>query len=81
MMKRTTDMIRKTFALALLAAALSPAATFAQTAPAPAAAAPVYTTADTDIGTLLDDPAAKAILDKHLPGNTLQWFLRREITI
>ena len=63
-------MIRKTFALALLAAALSPAATFAQTAPAPAAAAPVYTTVDTDIGTLLDDPAAKAILDKHLPGFT-----------
>ena len=27
-----------------------------------------YSTADTDIGTLLDDPATRAILDKHLPG-------------
>jgi para-nitrobenzyl esterase len=27
-----------------------------------------YTTADTDIGTLLDDPAARAVLDKHIPG-------------
>lgn len=26
-----------------------------------------YTTADTDIGTLLDDPAAKAIVTKYLP--------------
>ena len=35
--------------------------------PALAAGAP-YTTADTTIGSLLDDPAAKAILDKHMPG-------------
>lgn len=27
-----------------------------------------YTTADTDIGTLLDDPAARAIVDAHIPG-------------
>ncbi len=27
-----------------------------------------YTTADTDIGTLLDDPAARAVVDKHIPG-------------
>lgn len=27
-----------------------------------------YTVADTPIGTMLDDPAAKAILDKHMPG-------------
>jgi para-nitrobenzyl esterase len=47
----------------------------AATAPtAPAATAPAakqkYTTADTDIGTLLDDPAAKAIIEKHIPGFT-----------
>jgi para-nitrobenzyl esterase len=37
----------------------------------PAAPAPAhYTTNDTDIGTLLDDPAAKAILDKYIPGMT-----------
>ena len=29
-----------------------------------------YTTAETDIGTLLDDPAARAILDKYAPGFT-----------
>lgn len=46
----------------------------AQTAPAPtnaapsSAAAPVrYTTADTDIGTLMDDPASMAVLTKHFP--------------
>jgi hypothetical protein len=49
-----------------LAASLSFGAAIAQT-PAPAAAAH-YTTADTDIGTLLDDPAAKAIVDKYIPG-------------
>ena len=32
-----------------------------------AAAATGYTTADTPIGTLLDDPAAKAVLDKIMP--------------
>ena len=32
-----------------------------------AAAATGYTTADTPIGTLLDDPAAKAVLDKIKP--------------
>ena len=29
-----------------------------------------YTTAETLVGTLLDDPAAKAILDKYIPGFT-----------
>ena len=29
-----------------------------------------YTTAETDIGTLLDDPAASAVLEKHMPGFT-----------
>jgi hypothetical protein len=36
-------------------------------APASAAAATHYTTAETTIGTLLDDPAAKAILVKYIP--------------
>lgn len=42
----------------------------AQSAPAPAAAAGAkhYSTADTPIGTLLADPAAKAIVDKRIPG-------------
>src|SRR5579863_4743329 len=41
----------------------------AQTAPAPSSSAVVaYTTADTTIGTLIADPAAKAVLDKDIPG-------------
>ncbi|MEC3948286.1 hypothetical protein [Sphingobium sp. HWE2-09] len=43
----------------------------APTPPAAAAAAPqAFTTADTDLGTLLDNPAAKAIIEKHIPGMT-----------
>ncbi len=64
--------MRKMFAVAALAlVSLNAAAAFAAT-PAPAATAPAsapkYTTADTEIGTLLDDPAAKAIIEKHIPG-------------
>lgn len=59
----------------VVAAILAPVSAIAQApvssaAPAvPPAVAPVagYTTADTDVGTLLDDPAAKAVLAKHLP--------------
>lgn len=56
-------------ALALAAAtpALLPAVAQAQTAVAPAAH---YSTSETEIGVLLDDPAAKALLDKHIPGMT-----------
>jgi hypothetical protein len=61
--------------IAGVVASFAPAAALAQEpapAPAPAsAAAPAtaksYTTADTPLGTLLDDPAAKAILVKYLP--------------
>jgi len=47
--------------------ALAPAAAFAQAPAAPAAASGYYSTASTPIGTLLDDPAAKAILIKYIP--------------
>lgn len=49
-----------------VSASSAPAQTPAATAPKPAH----YTTADTDIGTLIDDPAAKAIIDKYIPGVT-----------
>ncbi|MBJ7442811.1 MAG: hypothetical protein JHD32_00550 [Sphingobium sp.] len=52
----------------LMAASVSATGSYAQTA-APAAAA-AYNVEATDIGTLLDDPAAKAVVDKHLPGFT-----------
>ena len=48
------------------AGAVAPAAYAADPAPAAAPAAR-YTTAETPIGTLLDDPAAKAVLVKYLP--------------
>ncbi|GAB3101048.1 hypothetical protein G8770_16265 [Aestuariicella hydrocarbonica] len=42
-----------------------------------------YSTADTDIGTLLDDPAAAAILEKHMPGFTTndQVSMTRALTL
>lgn len=43
-----------------------PAQGLAQQAPKAAA----YTSADTEIGVLLDDPAAKAVLEKYVPGLT-----------
>ncbi|MBU3077538.1 hypothetical protein [Sphingomonas quercus] len=59
-----------TIALGLLAAAF-PALAATQTPPAAApAAAPGYNVASTEIGKLLDDPAAKAVLDKYAPGLT-----------
>jgi acetyl esterase/lipase len=36
--------------------------------PQPAAAKGKYTTADTDVGTILDTPALRAIVDKYIPG-------------
>lgn len=66
--------MRKHIIVALTALALgsgvSAAAPSKPAAATPSAAAPSaahYTTADTDIGTLLDDPASKAILTKYLP--------------
>lgn len=66
-------MIRTVLIVALAAAAL-PASAIAAEPARPEAAAPAakpkYSTAETDIGTLLDDPAAKAIIDKYIPGMT-----------
>lgn len=58
----------KKFAIAAaLAAACAVPAHAADPAPA-AAAAPAYSTAESSIGTLLDNPATKAVIDKHMPG-------------
>lgn len=69
-------------AIALLVAAPAMAQAPAAPAAAPAAAAH-YTTADTDIGTLLDDPAAKAVLVKHIPeiANNEQMEMARSFTL
>lgn len=57
---------------AATAMAMLSAPAMAQDAPAAAAATvkAKYTTSDTDLGTLLDDPAAKAIIEKYIPGLT-----------
>jgi len=59
-----------TVALALTAVT-APAFAQSSAAPAAPAAAPAtYTTADTELGVLLDNPAAKAIVEKNIPGMT-----------
>ncbi len=52
--------------LILAAAALS----LATPALAETAATAKYTSADTELGVLLDNPAAKAIIEKYIPGMT-----------
>jgi opacity protein-like surface antigen len=61
--------MKKLAIAAALAAATAAPAYAADPAPA-AAPAPAagYSTAATDIGTLIDNPATKAVLDKHMPG-------------
>jgi hypothetical protein len=56
-------------ALVLALAALTPMAAAAE-APAADAAKPAakFSTGETTIGDLLDNPATKAVLDKHMPG-------------
>lgn len=51
-----------------LAAAGGAASQPTRPAAATAAKAPAYTADETEIGSLLDDPAAAAIIDKYIPG-------------
>jgi hypothetical protein len=55
-------------AIALISASAPAFAADPTPAAAPAAAAPAYSTAETDIGTLIDNPATKAVLEKYMPG-------------
>ena len=59
----------RTIILAAAAILSVPTIAAAQSTPATTAAAH-YSTAATNIGDLLDDPAAKAVLDKYIPGMT-----------
>jgi hypothetical protein len=80
-------MSRYALVAALLVGAVGPA--FAADAPAAAPPAPTaaagkpYTSAATTIGTLLDDPAAKAILVKYIPelANSAQIDMARGLTL
>ncbi|WP_062793200.1 hypothetical protein [Sphingobium herbicidovorans] len=57
------------FATAALAIA-TPALAQDAANPSSAAATAKFSTAETDLGTLLDNPAAKAVVEKHIPGLT-----------
>ena len=61
--------MRALIVTAALITALPYQAVFAQAPPAAASAAAhtKYSTSETDIGTLLDNPATRAVLDKYLP--------------
>ncbi len=76
----------RTGAILVAVLALAAGQALAQTAPAPAPAAVAparYSTADTPIGTLLDDPAAKAIVFKNIPAmaNSTQLDMARSMTL
>jgi hypothetical protein len=60
-------------AMSLVSSAITAAPIHAAQAPAasPVAAKP-YSSEETTIETLLADPAAKAVVDKHIPGFSLQ---------
>lgn len=77
--------MRLVISAALLGASLVAAPAFAD-GPAPAAApatATKFSVETTDLGTLMDNPAAKAVLDKHLPGLTgnAQIQMARSLTL
>ncbi|EHJ62866.1 hypothetical protein NSU_0160 [Novosphingobium pentaromativorans US6-1] len=59
--------------IAALVVAALPACSYPQSALAGDSAQAVekhYSTSETEIGVLLDNPEAKAVLDKHMPGFT-----------
>lgn len=60
--------MRKTLIAFAAALALTPAIASAQAATPAAAAAAHYSTENTTIGDIMADPAAKAVVDKHVPG-------------
>jgi hypothetical protein len=64
---KTSISMRTLILAAALATSMYCVGAMAQT-PAPAAAAAHYTTAQTHIGILLDDPDAVASIDKYIPG-------------
>jgi hypothetical protein len=61
------ELMRTSILAAVLVLSVPMVSAVAQAPPAPASAEH-YTTSTTDIGTLIDDPAAHAIVDKYLPG-------------
>ncbi len=74
----------KKIAIAAIAAlAISGTGAVAQQTAPGTTTAKIYRTSKTDIGTLLDDPAAKAVVEKHFPGLTTspQIAMARSMTL
>lgn len=73
--------MRSLIVTAVLASSIVFAPAMAQTATQSSAHA--YSTTETDLGTLLDDPAARAVLDKHVPTliNNSQIEMARSMTL
>lgn len=63
---RRAFVVKKIVIACLISAALSGPIAYA--ADPPSSPAPAYSTSDTPIGELLDNPATLAILDEYLPG-------------
>ena len=74
--------MRPLIVAAMLATSIVSVSAVAQTA-AKTAAHAAYSTNETDLGTLLDDPAAHAVLEKHIPTivNNGQISMARSMTL
>jgi para-nitrobenzyl esterase len=75
--------MRSLIVTALIASSFVFASAIAQTTSTQSNAHPAYSTAETDLGTLLDDPAARAVLEKHVPSlvNNGQIEMARSMTL
>lgn len=75
--------MRSLIVTTVLAASLVCASAIAQTTSTQSSAQAAYSTEETDLGTLLDDPAARAVLEKHVPSliNNSQIEMARSMTL
>lgn len=75
--------MRSLIVTTVLACSFVCAASIAQTSATQSSAHAAYSTAETDLGTLLDDPAARAVLEKHVPSliNNSQIEMARSMTL
>lgn len=75
--------MRSLIVTTVLAASFVCASAIAQTTSTQSSAQAAYSTAETDLGTLLDDPAARAVLEKHVPSliNNSQIEMARSMTL
>jgi hypothetical protein len=75
--------MRSLIVITVLASSFVCISAIAQTTATQSGAQAAYSTAETDLGTLLDDPAARAVLEKHVPSliNNSQIEMARSMTL